>query len=155
MINWQCKRFSELTNEEVYKILQLRAEVFIIEQNCIYQDCDGKDFDSYHLCAWDAGKLLAYTRLLPKGISYSEYASIGRVITASSARGQNLGKQLMEKSIEEVYKLFGNVPIKISAQVYLKRFYGSFSFIPKGDIYLEDGIDHIAMEKSFPFSQIQ
>ena len=155
MIIWQCKRFSELTNEEVYKILQLRADVFIIEQNCIYQDCDGKDFDSYHLCAWDDEKLIAYTRLLPKGVSYSDYASIGRVITASSARGQNLGKQLMQRSLEEVYRLFGDVPIKISAQVYLKRFYGSFSFIPIGDIYLEDGIDHISMEKSFPFSQIQ
>lgn len=155
MITWQCKQFFELTNEEVYKILQLRAEVFIVEQNCIYQDCDGKDFDSYHFCAWNDGDLVAYTRLLPVGVSYSDFASIGRVITASSVRGQNLGKQLMERSIEEIYKLFGKVPIKISAQVYLKRFYGSFSFIPKGDVYLEDGIDHIAMEKSFSFSQIQ
>lgn len=155
MITWHCKHFSELTNEEIYKILQLRAEVFIVEQNCVYQDCDGKDFVSYHLCAWSDGKLIAYTRLLPMGVSYSGFASIGRVITAFTVRGQNIGKVLMKKSIEEVYRLFGDVPIKISAQIYLKQFYGSFSFIPKGDIYLEDGIDHIAMEKSFPFSQIQ
>ncbi|MEO9022354.1 MAG: GNAT family N-acetyltransferase [Ginsengibacter sp.] len=155
MITWQCKLFPELTNEELYKILQLRAEVFIVEQNCVYQDCDSKDFFSYHFTAWDNGKLLAYTRLLPIGVSYADSASIGRVITAFSARGQSLGKQLMERSIEEVYNLFGEVSIKISAQVYLKRFYESFSFISEGNIYLEDGIEHIAMKKRFPSLLIQ
>ena len=149
MISWQCKTFSELTNEELYKILQLRIEVFIVEQNCSYQDCDNKDLKAYHFTAWDNNTLLAYTRLLPKGVSYPDVVSIGRVITAQSARGQNLGKQLMIKSIENIYSLFGKVPIKISAQLYLKRFYESFSFVQKGDAYLEDGIEHIAMEKLY------
>lgn len=149
MITWQCKFFSELTNEELYKIIQLRIEVFIVEQNCNYQDCDDKDLKAYHLMGWDEGNLVAYTRLLEKGISYPDAASIGRVITARSARGQNLGKQLMLKSIEQAYILFGKVPIKISAQLYLKRFYESFSFVQKGGVYLEDGINHIAMEKLF------
>lgn len=149
MITWQCKFFSELTNEELYKIIQLRIEVFIVEQNCNYQDCDNKDIKAYHFMGWDEGNLVAYTRLLEKGISYPDAASIGRVITARSARGQNLGKQLMLKSIEQAYILFGKVPIKISAQLYLKRFYESFSFVQKGGVYLEDGINHIAMEKLF------
>lgn len=149
MITWQCKFFSELDNKELYKILQLRIEVFVVEQNCAYQDCDDKDLKAYHLTGWDGENLVAYTRLLEKGISYPEAASIGRVITARSARGQNLGKQLMLKSIEQLYILFGKVPIKISAQLYLKRFYESFSFVQQGGVYLEDGIDHIAMEKVF------
>ncbi|HUZ60835.1 MAG TPA: GNAT family N-acetyltransferase [Hanamia sp.] len=149
MITWQCKFFSELTNEELYKIIQLRMDVFVVEQNIAYQDCDNKDIIAYHLTGWQENNLVAYTRLLDKGISYPEAASIGRVITARSHRGQNFGKQLMVKSIEQVYHLFGNLPIKISAQQYLKRFYESFSFVQKGEPYLEDGINHIAMEKNF------
>ena len=149
MITWQCKFFSELSNEELYKIVQLRIEVFVVEQNCVYQDCDDKDLKAYHLLGWDEGNLVAYTRLLEIGISYPESASIGRVITARTARRQNIGKQLMLKSIEQAYILFGQVPLKISAQLYLKRFYESFSFAQKGGVYLEDGIEHIAMEKVF------
>lgn len=148
MITWQCKFFSELTNKELYKILQLRNEVFIVEQNCVYQDCDNKDFKAYHLTAWNSDLLVACTRLLPIGISYPDAASIGRVVVSPSSRGQSLGKQLMIKSIEHVYNLFGQVPITISAQQYLKRFYESFSFVKTGGPYLEDGIEHIAMEKS-------
>jgi len=147
MIRWQCKAFSELTNEELYKILQLRNEVFVVEQNCAYQDFDGKDMEAYHLAAWHENNLVAYSRLLPKGISYPEAASIGRVVSSPSARGQNLGKQLMAHSIEHIYLLFGEVSIKISAQLYLRSFYESFSFIQKGSVYPEDGIGHIAMER--------
>lgn len=149
MIQWQCKFFSELTNEELYKIIQLRLDVFVVEQNCSYQDCDGKDLESFHFTGWDGNNLVAYTRLLPKGISYPDAASIGRVIIARSARGQNLGKQLMTRSIDQIYILFGNVPLKISAQLYLKSFYESFSFVEKGDSYIEDSIEHIAMERIF------
>lgn len=147
MIIWQCKFFSELTIEELYKILQLRSEVFVVEQQSAYQDCDGKDPLSFHLMGWDYGELVAYTRLIPKGISYPDAASIGRVVTASSVRRKNIGKQLMAKALEEVKNLFGEVPLKISAQLYLLRFYEFFSFEPTGDVYLEDGIEHIAMEK--------
>ena len=147
MINWQCKSFAELTNTELYKILQLRNEVFVLEQNCPYQDCDNKDLQSHHLTAWKYDNLVAYSRILPPGISYPIAASIGRVVTSASVRGQDLGRQLMSKSLENLYLLFGHVPVIIGAQLYLKKFYESFSFIQKGDIYLEDGIQHIMMEK--------
>ena len=146
MINWQCKSFNELTNEELYKILQLRNEIFIIEQNCPYQDCDNKDLKSFHLTAWKENSIVAYSRILPPGISYPNAASIGRVVTAASSRRQDLGKQLMSKSLENLYRLFGHVPVIIGAQLYLKKFYESFSFVQCGDIYLEDGIQHITME---------
>lgn len=145
MITWQCKYFTELTNFELYKIIQLRNEVFVVEQNCAYQDCDNKDLKAYHYMGWQNDKLVAYTRLLDKGISYDDAASIGRVITAQSIRRQNAGKELMRNSINEIYRLFGKIPIRVSAQLYLKNFYESFSFVQKSEVYLEDGIEHISM----------
>lgn len=145
MINWQCKFFTDLSSFELYKILQLRSEVFIVEQNCAYQDCDNKDLKAYHYMGWENENLIAYTRLLDKGISYEEEASIGRVVTAKSVRGKNIGKQLMTNSIDEIYHLFGEVAIRISAQLYLKKFYESFSFVQKSAVYMEDGIEHISM----------
>ncbi len=147
MINWQCKSFSELTNIELYKILQLRNEVFVVEQNCPYQDCDNQDLKSYHLTAAKEETILAYARILPPGLSYTNAASIGRVVTSPSVRRKDLGRQLMSKSIETIYHLFGNVPIIIGAQLYLKNFYQSFSFEQQGEVYLEDGIEHITMGK--------
>ncbi|HEY9340732.1 MAG TPA: GNAT family N-acetyltransferase [Hanamia sp.] len=147
-ITWKCQTFSELTNIELYKILQLRNEVFVVEQHCPYQDCDGKDVYAYHLTAWKNEKLVACTRLLPKGISYENAASIGRVVTSPSVRRQNLGRQLIKNSIEKIYFLFGKVTITIGAQLYLKSFYESFSFVQKGGVYLEDGIEHVTMEKA-------
>lgn len=147
MISWQCKTFSELTAEEVYQILQLRSEIFVVEQNCIYQDCDNKDQEAFHLMGWESDHLLAYARLLRPGISYPDAASIGRVCVAASSRRKNSGKLLMLKSIEHTYRLYGNIHIKISAQLYLKRFYESFSFVQLGPVYLEDGIEHIMMIK--------
>jgi ElaA protein len=146
MIQWKCKSFNELTNEELYKILQLRNEVFIVEQNCPYQDCDNKDLKSFHLTAWEGDSIVAYSRILPLGISYSNAASIGRVVTSPSVRGQRLGKELMSRSLENLYRLFGHVPVTIGAQLYLKKFYESFSFLQQGNIYIEDGIQHITME---------
>ncbi len=146
--SWTCTIFSALTTLELYKILQLRNEVFIVEQNCPYQDCDEKDFAAHHLCAWQNNQLVAYTRLLPPGISYPEQASIGRVLTALSVRRQNLGKELMTRSIREIYTLFGRVDIAIGAQFYLKNFYEAFSFIQASELYLEDDIPHIRMELS-------
>jgi len=145
MITWSCKSFNELTNEELYKILQLRIEVFAVEQNVVYQDCDNKDFKSYHLTASINNEIIAYSRIIPPGISYSKAASIGRIVTAFSVRKQSIGKQLLERSLTEVYNLFGKNACIISAQFYLKRFYESFSFTQKGDVYLEDTIPHIAM----------
>ncbi len=147
MITWQCKKFSELSVEELYKILQLRNEVFVVEQNCAYQDCDEKDFSCWHITGWDEDILIAYSRILPPGLSYPDAASIGRVLTSPLARGQKAGKQLMIYSLKNLYKLFGEVKVAIGAQFYLKRFYESFHFIQTGTIYLEDGIQHIPMER--------
>ena len=144
MINWTVKKFDELSLHDLYAILRLRSEVFVVEQNCVFLDMDNKDQLCYHLMGWENNSLAAYTRLVPPGTSY-EFSSIGRVVTSSSARGSGIGKLLMEKSIEEVENLFGKTPIKIGAQLYLREFYTSFGFRQAGDIYVEDGIDHIEM----------
>jgi ElaA protein len=145
-MNWTLKKFDELTVYELYSIMRVRTEVFVVEQNCVYQDMDNKDQASYHLCGWQEDKLVAYTRLLPPGLSYPE-ASIGRVLTATHVRGTNAGRALMQESIRRVYQLFGEAPIKIGAQLYLKRFYESLGFIQSSAVYDEDGIDHIEMIK--------
>lgn len=145
-IQWILKRFEELTPYQLYAILQLRNEVFVVEQNCVFQDADDKDQDSFHLMGFFNSKLVAYTRIVPAGVIY-EQASIGRVVTSPSVRGSGAGKELMQRSIDTVYTLFGKQPIKIGAQFYLKNFYGSLGFQQISDIYLEDGIDHIYMLK--------
>ena len=147
MVNWSCKKFPDLSADELYAILRLRNEVFIVEQNCPYQDLDNKDQGSHHLMGWKNSKLLAYTRLLPPGLAYPQ-TSIGRVVTSPSARLTGLGRELMKVSIEQCKKLFGDGPIRIGAQLYLKSFYASFDFSPSSDTYLEDGIPHIEMIRS-------
>ncbi len=147
MITWQCKKFHELSVEELYNILHLRNEVFVVEQNCAYQDCDGKDFNSWHITGWDEDSLIAYSRILPPGLSYLGAASIGRVLTSPQVRQQGLGKELIIYSLKKLYDLFGAVKVNIGAQLYLKKFYESFHFTQTGSIYLEDGIEHIRMEK--------
>lgn len=144
-ITWKCQPFSKLSLRDLYHILQLRNEVFVVEQNCPYQDCDEKDFDSHHLTAWVQHQLVAYARLLPVGISYKNHAAIGRVVTSPRYRNLKIGRQLMHYSISEIYKLFGEVDICLSAQYHLRDFYISLSFVPIGSVYLEDGIEHIAM----------
>lgn len=143
-LNWICKPFDELNTTELYKILQLRSEVFVVEQNCPYLDVDDKDFKSAHLIAWDGEILVAYTRLLPKGVSY-DMASIGRVVTSPKYRGIGVGVALMQHSIEKVYELYGKGDIKIGAQLYLKKFYERFGFAQTNEEYLEDDIPHIEM----------
>ncbi len=143
-ITWSCKAFDFLTPPELYSILQLRSEVFIVEQNCVYQDCDDKDQGSYHFMGWQKNKLVAYTRLLPAGLSYKEI-SIGRVVTSPLIRRTKIGKELMVRSMNKIHELFGKSPIKIGAQLYLKDFYESLGFAQNSDVYLEDGIEHIKM----------
>jgi ElaA protein len=143
-ITWMPKKFEELSPHELYAILQLRNEVFAIEQNCVYPDLDNKDQPAYHVMGWRNGKLIAYTRIIPPGLAYTE-PSIGRVATAPTARGEGIGKSLMEYSLDQVYTVYGKIPVKISAQVYLIRFYSSLGFQQTGDIYLEDGIEHVEM----------
>jgi ElaA protein len=143
-IQWLLKRFEELTPYQLYAILQLRNEVFVVEQNCVFQDADDKDQKCYHLMGFNGNRLVAYTRLVPPGVSY-HYASIGRVVTSPSARGSGAGRLLMKQSIDYAYQLFGKGPIKIGAQLYLKKFYESFGFEQSGEMYLEDNIPHIYM----------
>lgn len=143
-MNWTLKKFEDLSPYELYAILRLRTEVFVVEQNCVFQDMDNKDQPAYHLMCWENNTLIAYTRLIPPHLSYNE-PSIGRVVTSASARGGGIGRKLMEKSIEEIVRLYGKTPIKLGAQLYLKKFYESLGFIQSGDIYDEDGIDHIEM----------
>lgn len=120
-----------------------------MEQNCPYQDADNKDQESWHLMVFNSDKeLVAYSRLLPKGIFYNEYASIGRVVTSKSVRMQGVGKLLMKASMEQSKVLFGNTPLKISAQAYLRKFYSSFGFEATGEEYIEDHIPHIGMIKA-------
>lgn len=143
-IVWNYKNFDELNTRELYAILQLRNQVFIVEQNCPYLDLDEKDFKSFHLMGLIDGQLAAYCRILPPSISFDE-ASIGRVISSGDFRGMGIGKELLKCSIEKVYSSFGKQPIKIGAQHYLKEFYESFGFQSCSDIYLEDGIPHLEM----------
>ena len=143
-MTWLIKSFNELSTAELYAILRLRSEVFVVEQHCVYLDPDNKDLAAFHLMGWEGDELVAYTRILPPGISYKE-ASVGRVVTAQRVRRNGFGKTLMEQTIIEVNKLFPHSPIKISAQVYLLNFYSSLGFIPTSDPYLEDGIPHIEM----------
>lgn len=144
MIEWSLKKFEELSPYELYKIIQLRIEIFAVEQNCVYQDCDDRDQGSFHFTCWGENKLIAYTRIMPPGLAYSE-PSIGRVITSQSVRGTGLGKELMERSILLCRELFGNIPVTISAQLYLKRFYESLGFVQVTEPYEEDHILHIKM----------
>jgi ElaA protein len=146
-IYWTCTPFEKLSTLQLYRILQLRSQVFIVEQDCPYQDADGKDLHAYHLCAWEGEQAVAYARLLPPGTSYTGYASIGRVVTALSHRRFGIGKELMKQALLYCSRLFEEQPVKISAQLYLKKFYESFGFEAEGDIYLEDDIEHIAMKK--------
>lgn len=144
-LNWILKKFEALTPYELYDIMWLRNEVFVVEQNCVYQDADYKDQKGWHYMGVDEeGKLMAYVRLLPPGISYEE-PSIGRVLTNPSARGTGVGRVLMQQAIEQCKALFGDVPIKIGAQFYLLKFYSSLGFVQTSEIYLEDNIEHIEM----------
>jgi ElaA protein len=143
-LNWIFKKFDDLTAAELYSIMQLRNEVFVVEQNCVYQDADDKDQSSMHLCGWDRTKLVAYTRIIPQGISYTQ-ASIGRVVTSPAYRKTGAGKQLMNKSINLCFNEFKCTSIKIGAQLYLKEFYQSLGFTACSSEYLEDGIPHIEM----------
>ena len=143
-LNWIYKPFNELTSHELYSVLQLRSEVFVVEQNCVYQDIDGKDLKSTHLMAWHNDNLVAYTRLVPAGVSFEE-ASIGRVITSPFYRGLGIGIELLEKSIEQILATYQTNTIRIGAQLYLKKFYEGFGFVAEGDEFLGDGIPHIEM----------
>jgi ElaA protein len=149
IIDWKLKFFNELSPDELYAIIRLRNEVFVVEQNCVFQDADNKDQTSYHVMGWKENELVAYSRLVPAGISYSE-PSIGRVVTSPSARSLGLGKDLMRRSIYLLHETWGKLNIKIGAQLYLEQFYNSLGFQRTSEIYMEDGIEHIEMQLNTP-----
>ncbi|NER79760.1 MAG: GNAT family N-acetyltransferase [Leptolyngbya sp. SIO1D8] len=145
MIEWRWKQFTELTSEELYKILQIRQQVFIIEQQCIYPDIDDLDYDAWHLLGFSPEKeLTAYLRVVAPGKKYQE-PSIGRVLTHVNKRGGGLGRQLMEVGIQRTKQQFPQQGIRISAQTYLENFYRRLGFESIGEPYLEDDIPHIEM----------
>ena len=145
-LTWHCNNFEDLNVHELYAIMRLRSEIFVVEQNCVFLDADDKDQQCYHLAAWHDGNLVAYARLVPPGISYTE-ASIGRVITNKAYRGSGAGRQLLHNAILQCTLIFGEKTIKIGAQLYLKKFYESFGFQQVGQNYMEDGIEHLHMMK--------
>lgn len=146
-MRWECKSFADLTGTELYAALQLRNEVFVVEQNCVYQDCDGYDLRCRHLLGWGEGAegpyLGAYLRLVPPGLKYAE-ASIGRVVTSPRARGTGAGRQLVGEALALLDRA-GEPAVRISAQAYLEKFYRGFGFEAVSEPYLEDGIPHVEM----------
>ena len=143
-MKWVLKKFRELTLDELYSILELRSKVFIVEQNCIYNDPDGKDQVAWHVIGTEEDQLIAYSRILPPGVVYTDPA-IGRVVTSPLKRKAGLGRELMNRSVKHCEDLFGKTSITLSAQAYLKEFYESLGFSAIGDEYLDDGIPHIKM----------
>lgn len=146
-ITWHCKPFEELTTEQLYHIIALREEVFIVEQNCPYQDADGKDFESYHVWAEASTgipKVLAYARIVKRGVSYPE-AAIGRVVASPKVRRMGLGKELVKVTLKCVEEIYGDVTLRLSAQSYLLGFYCGFGFEVITEPYMEDGIPHVGM----------
>ena len=144
-MNTVIKKFSELSTEEIYNILKLRSEVFVVEQNCVYQDIDEKDKKATHLFIEKNNEIIAYTRILKKGDYYEENPSIGRVVVSKKERGKNFGKEIMLNSIEFIKKELKGRKIELSAQKYLDKFYKDLDFYSKGEDYLEDGIPHQRM----------
>ncbi|MCC3863148.1 GNAT family N-acetyltransferase [Terrisporobacter petrolearius] len=143
-MNWKIKKFNELNIEEIYKILALRNEIFIVEQECPYLDCDDKDLNSYHLFLRENGEIVSYLRILEKGVSYDEI-SIGRVAVKKSYRGKGISRKMMQKAIEFIENDLSENTIKIQAQAYLLDFYNSLGFKAVSEEYLEDNIPHIDM----------
>ena len=139
--------FPDLSPALLYAYLQLRSEVFVVEQNCVYQDLDGQDQYALHVLVRENDHLVACARILPKDTNYPEI-SIGRVIVALNYRGKNVGHALMEYCINQIDELYGKQNIVLSAQAHLQEFYKKHNFVPVGDTYLEDGIPHIKMKRN-------
>lgn len=144
-MKWNCLPFSAISSIDLYDIIALRIQVFVVEQNCPYPELDHKDKKALLVFARDnQGEMAATARILAPGVSYSE-VSIGRVCTAASHRREGVGKELMQLVMREIVNHYGNVPVRISAQEYLLAFYASFGFVPVGETYLEDDIPHVEM----------
>ena len=146
-LEWKIKSFESLSVLELYDILRLRSEIFVVEQNCVYLDLDGKDQKALHLFGTFEGKIVAHARLLKPGLSFV-HASIGRVTVDAKYRERKWGHELMRQAIEGILEHYGATQITIGAQLYLKKFYESHGFVQTSEMYLEDDIPHIQMDKS-------
>lgn len=146
-INWKNKNFSQLSTNELYDLLKLRIDIFVVEQACYYPDLDEHDRhpETQHLFCYQNGSMTAYLRILPKGLTYPDNISIGRVVIAPSARGKGLGHQLMQVALTQCLQHFPEDTIKISAQEHLEKYYNQHGFVRVSERYLEDGIPHISM----------
>jgi ElaA protein len=145
-IIWKIKRFNELSLQELYSLLKLRSHVFVVEQNCVYQDVDGKDEKALHLLGVYKEEIVAYARLFKAG-DYFENASIGRVVIHPEARDKKWGHEMMQQALAGIESQFNANQITISAQLYLKKFYETHDFVQTSEIYLEDDIPHIEMKR--------
>ncbi len=148
-IEWVCKHHSDLGKEQLYALLKLRSDVFVVEQKCAYPDLDGQDLegDTYHLMGWEDDQLMAYLRLLDPQSQGGDVV-IGRVLTAPAGRGKGLGHEMMEQALKQAEKHWPQVPIYLSAQAHLQGYYGRYGFVVAGEEYLEDDIPHIGMRRS-------
>ncbi|MBR7199893.1 GNAT family N-acetyltransferase [Pseudomonas sp. 14A] len=148
-IEWICKHHSDLGKEQLYALLKLRSDVFVVEQKCAYPDLDGQDLegDTHHLMGWEDDQLMAYLRLLDPESQGGDVV-IGRVITAPAGRGKGLGHEMMEQALKQAEKHWPQVPIYLSAQAHLQGYYGRYGFVVAGEEYLEDGIPHIGMRRA-------
>lgn len=144
-LEWKIKRFQELSTAELYDLLQLRSEVFVVEQNCVYQDIDGKDRKALHLIGEYDSKIVAYARLFDAG-DYFDEASIGRVVVGTNYRDKKWGHELITQAIAAMKDYFNTTKVTISAQLYLQKFYESHGFVVTSETYLEDDIPHIQMK---------
>jgi ElaA protein len=145
-IEWRWCSLEDLNTRQLYALLAARSAVFVVEQNCAYEDLDGADLEAQHLIAWCGTEVAACVRVLAPGVKYPE-PSIGRVLTTKPFRASGLGRELMARAVARCEELFPGRPIRIGAQAYLERFYGSFGFVRASDAYMEDGIAHIEMRR--------
>lgn len=144
MLEIVIKKFEDFSVEELYQVLKIRSQVFVVEQNCVYQDLDGNDQKAIHIFGKKNNEIVAYSRIFKSG-NYFEKASIGRVVVSKNERALGYGHDIVKASITAIEQHYDTKNIKISAQTYLKKFYESHGFIQIGKEYLEDGIPHIAM----------
>ena len=143
-MEWKIKKFNQLSTLELYDILKAREEIFIIEQECLYDDIDSKDLDAVHIFSMEEGQVVCYLRILGKGVRFDE-VSIGRVMTRPAYRRKGYGEQIMKRAIQYIEEIMEEGEIRISAQTYLKNFYENVGFKVVSDVYLEDGLDHYEM----------
>ncbi|MFA5620555.1 MAG: GNAT family N-acetyltransferase [Weeksellaceae bacterium] len=145
-LHWHFKNFNDLTSTELYEILHLRNEVFVVEQDCIYNECDGKDYHCFHLWCTLENKIVGYSRIVPPGISY-EIPSFGRIVSHPDFRHLKLGHQLIRHNLQIIQNFYQTDNVRISAQVYLKKFYEQYGFQQTSEEYLEDSLPHIEMTR--------